>query len=150
MAEQSVPVQETNIFCTASLSASCEVCSIMKGPIMPRQSRAPHHKDVLLPRLNYRQAKRCWFVCHGQAYHLGSAPAPLFRTFVLTYRPSTWGSRHYCIVFLSGSTIDFETKWYILCALRDENVTVPLYMSAYEAQQAIACQCEARSHQANQ
>lgn len=103
---------------------------------MPHKIKTNHY---YLPKNDYKDTKRSWFVYAGKAYPVMSCPASVFCAAVLLASPHWKRCDEYCHV-LAQDELDYQTRWWLLCCLSDTKRGIELYKSREAAERACAQQ----------
>jgi hypothetical protein len=94
----------------------------------------PRTCTALLPKIDYKDIRRAWFVYAGQYYSVAGAPTSVFRDAVLERAPQ-WRYKDEYWSLLKQDELDLSSRWYLLCSLADSHRALVLYPSRMAAEQ---------------
>lgn len=99
---------------------------------MPHKIKTNHY---YLPKNDYKDTKRSWFIHAGKAYPVQTAPADVFSAAVLARYPK-WKYSDGHMAVLKQDEIDYYERWWLLNCLADNKCGMTLYESREAAEQA--------------
>jgi hypothetical protein len=98
----------------------------------------PHNKlkanNYYLPKVDYKEAKRSWFVYAGKAYPVLTAPASVFRAALLERYPNLKLCAEY--EYVVKDELDYYERWWLLNLIADHKRGLALYGSREQAERA--------------
>lgn len=111
--------------------------------IAARELETPAWNQHSKPPISLYQALSSWFVYHGQAYNVQSAPPALFNAWLVSVTPARWTAADKALNLAiepdNGDADERELcRWCSLCGvLRGKKPLARVYASQEEAQRSM-------------
>jgi len=90
--------------------------------------------NAMLPTVDYHEARRSYFVHSGRVHSVENVASAVFRDAVLARKPHWQFHEEYAPLL---ADLDMFARWYLLCALAEDDKPITLYSSREQAQQSL-------------